>query len=127
MREQEIQGFLASRCVTCHGLQLHRLLLQSLDEHLELPRELEDRVMNYYTYQYKNHQGFDHFQMLQTLPAGLRTDILLKLTRTMIEQVPFFKGEAEGRERVRCRILVLVSASSCAAWQGRAGRGGGHR
>ena len=76
--------------------QTKLLLMSRMTKQHQLPRELEDRVMNYYTYQYKNHQGFDHFQMLQTLPAGLRTDILLKLTRTMIEQVPFFKGEAEG-------------------------------
>ena len=62
----------------------------------QLPPQLEDRVMNYYTYQYKNHQGFDNFQMLQTLPAGLRTDIMLQLTRSMIERVPFFEGVAEG-------------------------------
>ena len=62
----------------------------------QLPPQLEDRVMNYYTYQYKNHQGFDNFEMLQTLPAGLRTDIMLQLTRSMIERVPFFEGVAEG-------------------------------
>ena len=62
----------------------------------QLPPALEERVMQYYTYQYRNHQGFDNFQMLRTLPAGLRTDIMLQLTRPMIERVPFFHAVGEG-------------------------------
>jgi voltage-gated potassium channel len=77
-------------------LQTKLLLMTRMMRQNQLPHELEDRVTNYISYQYKNHQGFDDFQMLQTLPAGLRTDIMLELTRSMIERVPFFHGEAEG-------------------------------
>ena len=77
-------------------LQTKLLLMTRMMRQNQLPHELEDRVTNYISYQYKNHQGFDDFQMLQTLPAGLRTDIMLQLTRFMIERVPFFHGEAEG-------------------------------
>ena len=77
-------------------LQTKLLLMTRMMRQNQLPHELEDRVTNYISYQYKNHQGFDDFQMLQTLPAGLRTDIMLQLTRSMIERVPFFHGEAEG-------------------------------
>ena len=53
--------------------------------------ELQERVINYYSYLWKNHQGFDDFKVLRTLPAGLRTDIMMQLTRAMIEKVPFFE------------------------------------
>merc|ERR1740130_815932 len=66
-------------------LQTKLLLMTRMMRQSQLPHELEDRVTNYISYQYKNHQGFDDFQMLQTLPAGLRTDIMLQLTRSMIE------------------------------------------
>lgn len=62
----------------------------------KLPDEIEDRVVNFYTYQWKAHRGFDDFLMLLQLPAGLRVDVLMQLTRTMIEKVPFFKGADAG-------------------------------
>jgi len=61
-----------------------------------LPTELERRVLAFYSYQWKNHQGFDDFKVLASLPSSLRTDVMLQLTRGMIENVPFFKGAEDG-------------------------------
>lgn len=96
-------------------LQTKLLLMTRMMRQNQLPHELEDRVTNYISYQYKDHQGFDDFQMLQTLPASLRTDIMLQLTRSMIERVPFFHGEAEGFVRSLVDRLKpqIASAGEC--------------
>ena len=88
-------------------LYMSRMLKQH-----RLPKQLEERVLNFLTYQWKNHQGFDDIKVLQTLPAGLRTDVMMQLTRSMVEKVPFFIGSDEGFvrslvDRLRPQIAAM--------------------
>ena len=76
--------------------QTKLLFMSRMLKQYKMPSQLESRVMNYYAYQWSNHQGFDDFKVLQSLPSGLRTDVLMQQTRTMIEKVPFFQGQDEG-------------------------------
>lgn len=76
-----------------------------------LPPEVERRVLNFYTYRWRNHQGFDDLRVLHTLPSSLRTDVMMQLTRGMVEKVPFFLGADEGFvrslvDRLRPRIAA---------------------
>ena len=89
-------------------LYMSRMLKQH-----KLPHQLEERVLNYLNYQWKNHQGFDDFKVLRTLPAGLRTDVMLQLTRSMVEKVPFFHGSDEGFVRSLVdRLRPQITAAS---------------
>ncbi|MFT7618881.1 MAG: hypothetical protein ACI97A_002529 [Planctomycetota bacterium] len=57
----------------------------------QIPHYLSDQVDDYYEYIWARHRGMNEEVMLGDLPAPLRLEVLLHLTRDLIEKVPLFR------------------------------------
>ncbi|MGE5259021.1 MAG: ion transporter [Hyphomicrobiales bacterium] len=57
----------------------------------QVPPRLNDEVRNYYEYLWARHRGVKEEVLLQDLPASFRLNLLLYLTRDLLEKVPLFK------------------------------------
>jgi voltage-gated potassium channel len=57
----------------------------------QVPKELNEQVRNYYEYIWARHRGLNDYEFLLDLPKPLRLDILLQLTKDLLEKVPLFK------------------------------------
>lgn len=55
------------------------------------PSELSEKVRNYYEYLWATHRGLKEEAFLDDLPGPLRLEVLLHLTRDLLENVPLFK------------------------------------
>ena len=60
-----------------------------------IPRELQQRVRDYYDYLWEQRRVFDEKDILKDLPPGLRTEVSLFLKRDLIENVPLFQGASD--------------------------------
>ena len=69
-----------------------------------IPDHLNERVRNYYDYRWKNHRGLDEQHMLNDLPEPLRLDVMMELTRELLEKVQLFKHSSPS-----LRKLLLLS------------------
>jgi len=70
----------------------HRM--ESATEYLRCrgaPKELGNRVRNYYEYLWDQHRGLREDTFFADLPGPLRLEVLLHLTRDLLNQVPLFK------------------------------------
>ena len=70
----------------------HRM--ESATEYLRCrhaPRQLGDRVRNYYEYLWDRHRGLREDVFFADLPGPLRLDVLLHLTRELLDHVPLFR------------------------------------
>lgn len=68
----------------------------------QIPRHLQAQVRDYYNYLWESRTG-QQSEMLEDLPAPLRTEIALHLNRNVLRKVPLFSGASE----VFLRELVL--------------------
>ena len=57
----------------------------------QVPPRLNDQVRNYYEYLWARHRGVKEEALLEDLPASFRLNLLLYLTRDLLEKVPLFK------------------------------------
>lgn len=57
----------------------------------QVPHELNARVRDYYDYIWARRRGVNEESFFDDLPGPLRLDILLNLTRELLERVPLFK------------------------------------
>ena len=60
-----------------------------------IPRDLQQRVRNYYDYLWEQRRVFDETRILKDLPPSLRTEVSLFLKRDLIENVPLFQGASD--------------------------------
>jgi len=56
-----------------------------------VPPQLNDQVRNYYEYLWARHRGVKEEVLLEDLPASFRLNLLLYLTRDLLDKVPLFK------------------------------------
>lgn len=56
-----------------------------------VPHEMSAKVRDYYEYMWARHKGISEDEMLLDLPAPLRLEVLLHLTKELLEKVPLFK------------------------------------
>lgn len=56
-----------------------------------LPGILKHRIIDYFGYMWQQRAAFTDASILNTLPAGIRTEISLHLKRDVIHRVPFFR------------------------------------
>eukprot|EP00741_Cyanophora_paradoxa_P003522 tig00000711_g3420.t1 len=59
----------------------------------DLPRELQQRIKDYFEYIMTKQLLFDEKLILSKLSTSLRTEVCLYLNRDIIEKTPFFKGK----------------------------------
>ena len=56
-----------------------------------LPDELQLKIQEYFEYVWEQRLGYEEPQLLDALPASLRTEVVLYLKRDVIERVPIFR------------------------------------
>ena len=69
-----------------------------------VPRELRERVHDYYDYLWESRMDADD-QVLDDLPPPLRTEIAMVLARPILDRVPFLRGASEAFLRAVVRHL----------------------
>lgn len=70
-----------------------------------IPMELQEMVNNYHDYLWTTRRGYDEKQVLEDLPASLKTKISLFLNQNIIKKVPFLQGASP--DLIRAIILNL--------------------
>jgi len=68
--------------------------VESVEQYLRsrhLPPELNQQVRKYYEYLWAHHRGQKKDDLFDDLPVPFRIDIMLHLTRELLEKVPLFK------------------------------------
>jgi hypothetical protein len=71
----------------------------------QVPRSLNTRVRDYYEYLWDIHRGFREDTFLDDLPESLRIEVLLSLTRDLLDKVPLFKHCSPSLRNVLLRSL----------------------
>mmetsp|Transcript_45273 Transcript_45273/g.88925 ORF Transcript_45273/g.88925 Transcript_45273/m.88925 type:complete len:612 (+) Transcript_45273:279-2114(+) len=56
-----------------------------------MPHDLRNRILNHTEYTWDLTSGFNPHTVLDELPEGLRTDVLMSMHRGLIDKVPFFQ------------------------------------
>lgn len=72
----------------------YRNRMEAITQYLnyrKVPSELNSKVRDYYEYMWTRRRGIDEKQMLIDLPAPLRLEVLLHLTKELLETVPLFR------------------------------------
>ncbi len=60
-----------------------------------VPAGLQRKLHDYYTYMYKQKQGFDESRFLEGLPDSLKLELSISLKKEAIEKIPLFNGQDE--------------------------------
>jgi hypothetical protein len=76
-----------------------------------VPYKLNEQVRNYYEYLWAHHRGIKKDVLLEDLPGPLRLDVLLGLTKELLEKVPLFKY---GTQTLRNVLLLALKAETFA-------------
>ncbi len=57
----------------------------------QVPSQLNEQVRNYYEYLWAHHRGVKEEALFEDLPPSFRLNLLLHLTRDLLEKVPLFR------------------------------------
>jgi voltage-gated potassium channel len=57
----------------------------------QVPPHLNEQVRNYYEYLWAHHRGVKEEALFEDLPSSFRLNLLVHLTRSLLEKVPLFK------------------------------------
>ena len=72
-----------------------------------VPAKLNERVRNYYEYRWANHRGLEEQKIFNDLPDPLRLEVMMQLTKGLLDKVPLFKYSSENLKNVL--LLALKS------------------
>jgi hypothetical protein len=110
-----IIGGLASLLGNLHAARnSHWEHMESVEQYLRsrhVPAALGTRVHNYYEYLWERHKGLRDSELFRDLPDSLRLDIMLHLTRDVLQQVPLFQHCSPF---LRNTLLVALEPATCA-------------
>jgi hypothetical protein len=74
-----------------------------------VPVQLNERVRNYYEYRWAHHRGLDEQLILNDLPDPLSLEVMMQLTRDLLENVPLFKYSSPNLKNV---LLLALKAKT---------------
>jgi hypothetical protein len=77
--------------------------------HRNVPIDLNERVRNYYEYRWDHHRGLEEQLIFNDLPDPLRLEVMMALTKELMEKVPLFKYCSENLKNV---LLLALKAKS---------------
>jgi voltage-gated potassium channel len=72
----------------------HKKRVMSVTQYLhdrDAPQQLSDRVRNYYDYLWARDKGQNDAELLNDLPGPLRLDVMLHITRNILQDAPLFQ------------------------------------
>jgi voltage-gated potassium channel len=72
-----------------------------------VPVNLNNRVRNYYEYRWVNHRGLEEQKILNDLPDPLRLEVMMQLTKGLLDNVPLFKHSSKNLKNV---LLLALKA-----------------
>ncbi len=74
-----------------------------------VPAEINERVRNYYEYRWEHHRGLEEQKIFNDLPDPLRLEVMMQLTKGLIDKVPLFKYSSENLKNV---LLLALKAKT---------------
>ncbi len=74
-----------------------------------VPAEINERVRNYYEYRWEHHRGLEEQTIFNDLPDPLRLEVMMQLTKGLIDKVPLFKYSSENLKNV---LLLALKAKT---------------
>jgi hypothetical protein len=74
-----------------------------------VPTEINERVRNYYEYRWSHHRGLEEQKIFNDLPDPLRLEVMMQLTKGLLEKVPLFKYSSENLKNV---LLLALKAKT---------------
>jgi hypothetical protein len=74
-----------------------------------VPTELNDQVRSYYEYVWARHRGLEEESFFADLPIPLRLEVLLHVTKDLLEKVPLFKYCSPS---LRNELLIALKAQT---------------
>ncbi len=69
--------------------------LAALVRYREIPKELQEKIRNYYLYVRIKRLGYNEMSVLGDLPKGLRTELSLCLKRDILAKIPLFADASD--------------------------------
>ncbi|MCZ4695040.1 hypothetical protein DWB61_09175 [Ancylomarina euxinus] len=69
--------------------------LRALIHYHDIPSELEKRISDYFTYEWKQKLGYDESELMESLPFGLKNDLQLEFKNRTIKHISIFEGVDE--------------------------------
>jgi hypothetical protein len=74
-----------------------------------VPIDLNERVRNYYEYRWAHHRGLEEERIFNDLPDPLRLEIMMQLTKGLLEKVPLFKYSSGNLKNV---LMLALKAKT---------------
>jgi len=66
--------------------------LSALINYRDVPKDLQERIRDFYTYIWKKRLGYDEKDFLSGLPSSLKTEVIMHLKKEIVEKIPLFQG-----------------------------------
>ncbi len=90
-----VAGFLTRKdpATVKYGENMDRL--SALVRYRGLPKELQDKINFYYTYQWKKRSGYDEAKFLKGLPDNLSREVSLHLKNEVLEKIFLFQDASQ--------------------------------
>lgn len=64
--------------------------LRALIHYQHIPKFLENRISDYFTYEWKQKLGYDESELMEALPYGLKMELQLEFKKNVIKDIPLF-------------------------------------
>jgi voltage-gated potassium channel len=65
--------------------------LRALIHYHRIPKDLEERISDYFTYEWKQKLGYDETELMESLPYGLRNELQFEFKKSAIQDIPLFE------------------------------------
>ena len=74
-----------------------------------VPAEINERVRNYYEYRWVNYRGLEEQRIIRDLPDPLRLEVMMQLTKELLDKVPLFKYSSKKLKNI---LLLALKAKT---------------
>ena len=64
--------------------------LKALIHYQQISKNLENRINDYFTYEWKQKLGYDESELMDALPYGLKIELQLEFKKNVIKDIPLF-------------------------------------
>ncbi len=64
--------------------------LRALIHYQHISKKLENRISDYFTYEWKQKLGYDESELMDALPYGLKMELQLEFKKNVIKDIPLF-------------------------------------
>jgi len=64
--------------------------LRALIHYQHIPKSLENRISDYFTYEWRQKLGYDESELMEALPYGLRIELQVEFKKNVIKDIPLF-------------------------------------